>query len=75
MPIPGSGAEADDVRCEKPSPSQVANDQQKIADAFFKLGLIPKAIKISDAVLPDVVSASKQGIVHGEPSCRRTQGM
>ncbi len=39
--------------------SQVANDQQKIADAFFKLGLIPKAIKISDAVPPDVISANK----------------
>jgi len=39
--------------------SQVAADQQKIADAFFKLGLIPKAIKISDAVPPDVVGAAR----------------
>ena len=29
---------------------EVVAAQQKIADAFFKLGLIPKAIKIADAV-------------------------
>ncbi len=40
----------------KPIDAQVAADQQKIADAFFKLGLIPKAIKIRDAVRLDLAS-------------------
>lgn len=34
----------------KPINAQVAADQQKIADAFFELKLIPKAIKVSDAL-------------------------
>ncbi|RZL94816.1 MAG: sulfonate ABC transporter substrate-binding protein [Variovorax sp.] len=38
----------------KPITPAVAADQQKIADTFFDLKLIPKAIKVSDAV---VVSA------------------
>jgi sulfonate transport system substrate-binding protein len=43
----------------KPINSEVASEQQNIADAFFKLGLIPKAIKISDAVPSDLGVASK----------------
>lgn len=43
----------------KPMNAGVAGDQQKIADAFFKLGLIPKSIRISDAVAPDIVTADK----------------
>lgn len=35
----------------KPITAEVAADQQKIADTFFELKLIPKAIKISDAVV------------------------
>ena len=35
----------------KPITTAVAADQQKIADTFFDLKLIPKAIKVSDAVL------------------------
>lgn len=35
----------------KPVTREVAADQQKIADAFFALQLIPKAIKVSDAVV------------------------
>jgi sulfonate transport system substrate-binding protein len=35
----------------KPITAAVAADQQKIADTFFDLKLIPKAIKISDAVV------------------------
>ncbi len=35
----------------KPITPAVAADQQKIADAFFELKLIPKAIKVSDAVV------------------------
>ncbi|MBL0920084.1 MAG: sulfonate ABC transporter substrate-binding protein [Hydrogenophaga sp.] len=38
----------------KPITAAVAADQQKIADTFFELKLIPKAIKVSEAV---VVSA------------------
>ena len=38
----------------KPITPEVAADQQKIADTFFQLKLIPKAIRVSDAV---VVSA------------------
>lgn len=34
----------------KPITPAVAADQQKIADTFFELKLIPKAIKVSDAV-------------------------
>jgi sulfonate transport system substrate-binding protein len=41
----------------KPITSKVAADQQNIADAFFKLNLIPKAIKISDAVPAEVAKA------------------
>ena len=41
----------------KPITAQVAADQQKIADAFFKLNLIPKAIKISDAVPAEIANA------------------
>ena len=41
----------------KPISAQVAADQQKIADAFFKLNLIPKAIKISDAVPAEIANA------------------
>lgn len=36
----------------KPITPAVAADQQKIADTFFELKLIPKAIKVSDAVVP-----------------------
>jgi len=36
----------------------VAADQQKIADAFFDLKLIPKAIKVSDA-LPATLTAAR----------------
>ena len=43
----------------KPINAEVAGDQQKIADAFFKLGLIPKAIRISDVVPASAVAASK----------------
>ncbi|WP_436126415.1 sulfonate ABC transporter substrate-binding protein [Acidovorax sp. LjRoot117] len=35
----------------KPITPAVAADQQKIADTFFELKLIPKAIKVSDAVV------------------------
>jgi sulfonate transport system substrate-binding protein len=42
-----------------PISAQVAADQQKIADAFFKLGLIPKEIRISDAVPQEVITSSK----------------
>ncbi|MEJ8851624.1 sulfonate ABC transporter substrate-binding protein [Variovorax rhizosphaerae] len=35
----------------KPITAAVAADQQKIADTFFQLKLIPKAIKVSDAVV------------------------
>lgn len=35
----------------KPITPEVVAAQQKIADAFFELGLIPKAIKIADAVV------------------------
>ncbi|MET0334750.1 MAG: sulfonate ABC transporter substrate-binding protein [Rhizobacter sp.] len=41
-----------------PITPQVAAEQQKIADVFFDLKLIPKAIKISDA-LPRGVSVAK----------------
>src|SRR6185503_12713818 len=34
----------------KPIDDDVIAKQQKIADTFFELGLIPKAIKIADAV-------------------------
>lgn len=37
----------------KPITPAVAADQQKIADTFFDLKLIPRAIKVSDAVLVD----------------------
>ena len=33
-----------------PMDATIVADQQKIADRFFKLGLIPKAIKVTDAV-------------------------
>jgi sulfonate transport system substrate-binding protein len=33
----------------KPITESVIADQQQVADAFFALGLLPKAIKISDA--------------------------
>jgi sulfonate transport system substrate-binding protein len=35
----------------KPITPAVAADQQKIADTFFQLKLIPKAVKVSDAVV------------------------
>ena len=35
----------------QPITSQVINEQQKIADAFAKLKLIPKPIKVQDALL------------------------
>jgi sulfonate transport system substrate-binding protein len=35
----------------KPVDAQVLAEQQKIADAFFELKLIPKQLKVSDAVL------------------------
>jgi sulfonate transport system substrate-binding protein len=34
----------------KPITDAVVADQQRVADSFFALGLIPKQIKISDAV-------------------------
>jgi sulfonate transport system substrate-binding protein len=36
----------------RPIDDTVLTDQQKIADAFFELGLIPKKISVRDAVLP-----------------------
>jgi sulfonate transport system substrate-binding protein len=36
----------------RPIDDTVLTDQQKIADAFFELGLIPKKIAVRDAVLP-----------------------
>ncbi|QUS38076.1 hypothetical protein RPMA_03815 [Tardiphaga alba] len=42
------------ARCRRPH----AADQQKIADAFLALGLIPKAIKITDAIPANLVSAN-----------------
>ena len=41
-----------------PITAAVAADQQKIADTFFELKLIPKAIRITDA-LPSVLAASR----------------
>jgi len=38
---------------------EVLNQQQTIADTFAKLELIPKAVRVADAVLPAVVYASK----------------
>jgi sulfonate transport system substrate-binding protein len=35
----------------KPITPAVAADQQKIADTFFALKLIPKPIKVNDAVV------------------------
>jgi sulfonate transport system substrate-binding protein len=35
----------------KPITAAVSDDQQKIADTFFDLKLIPKSIKVSDAVI------------------------
>jgi len=43
----------------KPINAEVAAQQQNIADAFFKLGLIPKAIRIGDAVPADLASAGR----------------
>lgn len=37
----------------RPVTAEVIADQQKIADTFFSLGLIPKPIKVSDAVKND----------------------
>jgi sulfonate transport system substrate-binding protein len=34
----------------KPIDAKVVSEQQKLADTFFQLGLLPKAIKVSDAV-------------------------
>ncbi|MGG2362246.1 ABC transporter substrate-binding protein, partial [Salmonella enterica] len=34
----------------KPITPTVVAEQQAVADAFFKLGLIPKAIQVADAV-------------------------
>jgi sulfonate transport system substrate-binding protein len=42
----------------QPISAKVAADQQKIADAFFELKLIPKAIKVSDA-LPATLTAAR----------------
>lgn len=36
----------------QPIDDALISEQQKIADTFFKLGLIPKEIKVKDAVLP-----------------------
>jgi sulfonate transport system substrate-binding protein len=36
----------------RPIDDTVLTDQQKIADAFFELGLIPRKISVRDAVLP-----------------------
>lgn len=36
----------------QPIDDALLTEQQKIADTFFKLGLIPKEIKVKDAVLP-----------------------
>jgi len=51
IPVPvlqlALGREAWDVR---PITPDVIADQQKIADTFFNLGLIPKPIKVQDAV-------------------------
>jgi len=34
----------------KPITPEVAAQQQEVADAFFKLGLIPKPLRIADVV-------------------------
>jgi sulfonate transport system substrate-binding protein len=44
----------------KPMDAQVAADQQKIADTFFSLGLIPKPIQVSDAVRLDLLTSAKK---------------
>lgn len=36
----------------KPVTRQVITEQQQVADAFYALGLIPKAIAIADAAGP-----------------------
>jgi sulfonate transport system substrate-binding protein len=43
----------------KPITPAVAAEQQKIADAFFELKLIPKAIRISDALPTTTLASSK----------------
>jgi len=43
----------------KPITPQIAAEQQKIADAFFELKLIPKAIRIADALPAPLKTASK----------------
>ena len=43
----------------EPLTPQVATDQQKIADAFFELKLIPKPIRISDALPKRVLTAGQ----------------
>ncbi len=43
----------------RPIKPEIIAEQQNIADAFFKLGLIPKAIRISDAVPASLASAGK----------------
>jgi sulfonate transport system substrate-binding protein len=46
-----------------PITPQVAAEQQKIADAFFELKLIPKAIRISDALPRQAVTAQTRQAV------------
>jgi sulfonate transport system substrate-binding protein len=41
----------------KPISAQVAAEQQKIADAFYELKLIPKSLKVADA-LPSTVKVA-----------------
>ncbi len=36
----------------KPIDASVISDQQRIADAFFQLNLIPKPVDVREAVLP-----------------------
>jgi sulfonate transport system substrate-binding protein len=44
----------------KPITPQVAAEQQKIADAFFELKLIPKAIRVADALPSTLKTASSR---------------
>jgi len=56
-PLQGLSAEVVELALQrqalnvKPITPAVAADQQKIADTFFELKLIPKAIKVSDAIV------------------------
>jgi sulfonate transport system substrate-binding protein len=44
----------------KPVTDSVLAEQQKIADAFYDLKLIPKHINVRDATLPETESQAKR---------------